>query len=1189
MDTIKPGYEELKENLSKSEMEKYRLIVETAGEGIWITDAERKTVFVNQKMADMLGYTIDEMSGRAPMEFLYEDQTDHMLEARAEVETGKNTQREFKFKRKDSSALWAISNASPMFEADGCFTGVISMLIDITERRKKEEELYKVNRTLKALGKSSHAMMRFVEEAGYLREICRIIVEDCGHAMVWIGYAEDDESRRVRPVAHAGFEAGYIETLNITWDDTPLGRGPTGTAIRTGKPAMCRNMLTDPEFAPWRDEALKRGYRSSIVLPLVAGAGIFGAINIYSRDPDPFSEDEVKLLSELADDLAYGISAIRLRAAKIAAEESQRISEERFRGVFENAAVGIAYSSTNGQLINVNKSFCNLMGYPEDELIGMNIREFNHPDDLAENIDMLNRLLKGEFMYYSLDKRNIRKDGSYIWVNTTVSIKRSSNNDPLYFVAITQDITARKKAEEELEKSEKRFRSLTENAPDIILRQSPDLRFIYLNPEIFRATGILPEEYIGKTNEEIGMPEDFCNIWNNAFQKAREDRKIQEIEFEFSGPMGRKIYNSRIVPEFTKDGSLESYLSISRDVTEDKKIRQEFISTQNYLNKLLDYANAPIIVWDTRFRITRFNRASERLTNYKAGEVIGKELSMLFPEYSKNDSLNLIKRTLEGEYWEVVEIPILRKDGDIRISLWNSANIYAQDGKTHVATIAQGQDITERKRAEKELEMAASFPGENPNPVMRIDWDGVLQFANPASRQMLEAWNSNVGESLLQHISEPLSRAFSSDSNEEREIPINDQIFLTTFAPFKHAGYMNIYAMDITKRKHAEEEVIKARDELEKRVQERTEQLRLLAMELTQAEQRERKRLAEVLHDNLQQLLVGAKWDIQSVQKKTKDRSIDKSLGQAISLLDKSVKVSKSLISELSPPILHEAGLVAAVKWLSRWMKESYGLSVTVRSKIEIETDNGGICILLFQSVRELLFNVVKHSTVKAAWVSISIKNNRIQIRVSDKGRGFDPAKKKFAAKDGFGLFSIKERISLLGGDMAIDSAPGSGTRVLISVPVPEMPEAEAKPLPETYMHPGEKKISVQKQDDSKIRVLVADDHSIVREGICELLRSIQDIEIIGEASDGKDAVDKALKLQPDIVIMDVNMPRLNGIEATRRILANIPDIRVICLSMHEEEDMAIAMRNAGAVDYIHKADLSQRLISSIRANCRLS
>jgi PAS domain S-box-containing protein len=210
-----------------------------------------------------------------------------------------------------------------------------SFLTDISQRKQKETELRRLNRTLDALRHSSEAMMRAESEADYLARVCRIITDDCGHAMVWIGYAEEDEAKTVRPVAHAGFDEGYLKALHVTWADNERGRGPTGTAIRTGKPDGCQNMLTDPRFAPWREAAIQRGYASSIVLPLQTTGAAFGAVNIYSRTPGVFSEHEIKLLMELADDLAYGITALRLREAHARAERALRQSEERNREELE--------------------------------------------------------------------------------------------------------------------------------------------------------------------------------------------------------------------------------------------------------------------------------------------------------------------------------------------------------------------------------------------------------------------------------------------------------------------------------------------------------------------------------------------------------------------------------------------------------------------------------------------------------------------------------------------------------------------------------------------------------------------------------------------------------------------------------------------------------------------------------------
>jgi len=150
--------------------------------------------------------------------------------------------------------------------------------------------------------------------------------------MVWIGYAQNDDLKSVKPMAYYGFDQGYINHMNITWDDTPQGRGPTGTAIRTGKPSVCKNMLTDPNFEPWREGAIERGYASSLVLPLMIDGKPFGAISIYSKEPESFSDTEIELLSDLADDLAYGISYIRLQesernAARVIKENEAELKE----------------------------------------------------------------------------------------------------------------------------------------------------------------------------------------------------------------------------------------------------------------------------------------------------------------------------------------------------------------------------------------------------------------------------------------------------------------------------------------------------------------------------------------------------------------------------------------------------------------------------------------------------------------------------------------------------------------------------------------------------------------------------------------------------------------------------------------------------------------------------------------------
>lgn len=186
----------------------------------------------------------------------------------------------------------------------------------VRERARMEGELVRLDRTLRAIRACNQAMLRIRDERELLREVCRVVVEEGGYRMAWVGYRRDDERRTVEPVAWAGYEAGYLSSIDLTWADEPRGRGPTGTAIRTREPVVAQRIAEDPRMEPWRRLARERGYGSSIALPLVIDGEVLGALNIYAALPDAFSGEEVELLREMSEDLAFGIGAVRARAER---------------------------------------------------------------------------------------------------------------------------------------------------------------------------------------------------------------------------------------------------------------------------------------------------------------------------------------------------------------------------------------------------------------------------------------------------------------------------------------------------------------------------------------------------------------------------------------------------------------------------------------------------------------------------------------------------------------------------------------------------------------------------------------------------------------------------------------------------------------------------------------------------------
>jgi signal transduction histidine kinase/DNA-binding response OmpR family regulator len=191
---------------------------------------------------------------------------------------------------------------------------------DIARRERAEVRLGRLNRALHTLNRCNQELVRAVEEAELLREVCKVAVEVGGYSLAWVGYAEHDEHKSVRVVGYFGSEQGYLDLIRVSWDDTERGRGPVGGAIRTGNSCLIRNVHTDTSFGPWRGEAIRRGYASLIALPLKSDGQTFGALTIYAREADAFDAEESGQLRELANNLAYGVLALRTRARRERAE-----------------------------------------------------------------------------------------------------------------------------------------------------------------------------------------------------------------------------------------------------------------------------------------------------------------------------------------------------------------------------------------------------------------------------------------------------------------------------------------------------------------------------------------------------------------------------------------------------------------------------------------------------------------------------------------------------------------------------------------------------------------------------------------------------------------------------------------------------------------------------------------------------
>lgn len=366
----------------------------------------------------------------------------------------------------------------------------------------------------------------------------------------------------------------------------------------------------------------------------------------------------------------------------------------------------------------------------------------------------------------------------------------------------------------------------------------------------------------------------------------------------------------------------------------------------------------------------------------------------------------------------------------------------------------------------------------------------------------------------------------------------------------------------------------------------RAEQLRSLALALADAEARERKRLAQTLHDQLQQILSAAKLKAGLVRRVSAEAPVKDQLQQLERLIESAIAESRSLTLELAPPVLYDAGLNAALEALTRDLERRTRLKFALRCDPVAEPEDEQIRVLLFEAVREMIQNVVEHA--RAAHVRITSRvtaPGQVELVIEDDGQGFDITtlslpRGQRPETNRLGLLEIRERLSHIGGDLHIRSEPGRGTwvRLLAPAKLRELKDVAAAPLA------ASRPTAVPPREVSqRARVVVADDHAIFREGLIGLLRQESFLDVVGEAGDGEEAVRMARDLKPDVLIVDISMPRLSGVQVTQILASELPETRIVGLSMHDRADMADAMKSAGAVAYLTKGGASETLIALLR------
>ncbi|MDE2341914.1 MAG: EAL domain-containing protein [Betaproteobacteria bacterium] len=463
----------------------------------------------------------------------------------------------------------------------------------------------RLNRTLRLISSCYDIVIHAQEELQLLTDICHQMVEQGGYLMAWVGYAEPDEEKSVRPVAHSGHEAGYLSRIRVSWADTELGRGPTGTAIRTGTTQVNQNWLTNPRMKPWRKAALEQGYQASIALPLLEDGQAFGALTLYAREPEAFNPEEVQLLEELAGGLVFALMSLRTAAARSEAVAQLRESESKYRRlvenlpdtvyVFSNRRGGLFYSPQAEMLLGHSLEYLHAHPFIWSESI--------HPDDRPAVEQALREA--GQNRVFSVAYRLRDAHGTWKWVLDRAMEIRTQDGESL-IEGIAKDITDLKNSEEQI----RRLSQAVEQSPSSITITDLDGNIVYVNQAFLDKTGYALGEVLGRNSRLLQSGKTprstYEALWNTLLAG-----KSWQGEFINRKKNGEEYFVAVLIsPIRDAQGHTTGYLSIKNDITE-KKRTEEQLSYLAHFDQLTGLPNRVLLQDHFNYALHMAERSTE--------------------------------------------------------------------------------------------------------------------------------------------------------------------------------------------------------------------------------------------------------------------------------------------------------------------------------------------------------------------------------------------------------------------------------------------------------------------------------------------------------------------------------------------------------------------------------------------------
>jgi PAS domain S-box-containing protein len=701
-------FKKSQEALRRSEMD-YRLMVETASEGILIGAPDGTINFVNRRMADMLGYTREEMVGRVGLDFLTEGQKSEVLATRQRLSAGVKPRNEFQFRRKDGSTIWTLCSTSPMFDADGRHIGNLAMHTDVTDRRKSEEEAIRANKQLQEQAKRLHeeiAERRKVEETlrtsmerfhllseasarlitdedpeRAVQEIATAVMKQL-NCDVFFNFILDKASGRLRLNAYSGITASSARA--IEWLD--IGIAICGCVARDGERIVSEDILHN------QDErlALVRSYgvQAYAAHPLRIPGETIGTLSFGSKSRTSFSSDELEFMKAAAD----SICAAMERKSSV---ERLRESEARFRAMFEShGAAMMLLDPDSGQIVDANEAAARFYGYTSEQLRSMRIDQINQltPDQVVAERRKAVQGTKNMFIFpHRLASGEVRTVEVY-------SSPLTIQGKPMLF-SIVHDITERKRAEEALERTRFNLSEAQRIAHVGSFEYIAETRTTEWSDEECRIYGLAPGTPSPAYDVMLAKfmhPAD-AGLLHDKFTKAMQSGSIYELEHRIIRPDGtvRVVYD-RAHPYFGDKGKLVRYVGATLDITEQKNAEEALRESEERFRTIAETSPAGIgVVAIPSGQFLFVNPAYEKAFGYAPGELVGHKAPDVYADLGEREEI--VKLLGEHQNSADYEARLKRKDGSV---FWAGCSARPITFGGSPALLGMFIDIDDRKKAE---------------------------------------------------------------------------------------------------------------------------------------------------------------------------------------------------------------------------------------------------------------------------------------------------------------------------------------------------------------------------------------------------------------------------------------------------------------------------------------------------------